>query len=140
MEIAKVAAMKSNCQSRKVGTAIVQDKRVIALGYNGVPSGVAHCEKCEKDPGNLWECHALHAEENAIISCAMYGISTIGSSMYTTLQPCYHCSKMILQSGIRSVIYLEEYPSDIKGLELLNQYSVMVFKLNELMEFNSEVR
>jgi dCMP deaminase len=135
MNLASVAAERSSCLSRQVGTAIIQDKRVIALGYNGVPSGVEHCKACDRVSGvDLWSCRALHSEENAIISCAIYGISTKGGILYTTLQPCYHCAKMILQAGITEVIYKDNYSGDQKGIEFLRNNHILVFKLSELME------
>jgi dCMP deaminase len=134
MDLAAMASMRSSCLSRQVGTAIVQDKRVVALGYNGVPSGVEHCKVCDRVSGdNLWSCRALHAEENAIISCAIYGVSTKGGVLYTTLQPCYHCSKMIFQSGITEVIYRDDYV-DSGGIDFLKENHIMVFRLSELME------
>jgi dCMP deaminase len=129
MELSKVAATRSACLSRKVGAILVRDHRVISMGYNGAPSGIPECRQCERlESGKeLMDCRAIHAEENAILQCALYGPSTIGAVMYSTLQPCFHCAKLIIQARIMRVYYLEPYP-DSRGLELLTEAKIPVIQ------------
>lgn len=121
MKIAEILATRSTCIRRKVGTVIVKDKRILATGYNGVPVGVAHCnvtgclrEKNHIPSGQRQEiCRALHAEQNAIIQAARFGICIKDSVMYCTLQPCITCAKMIINAGINEVIFEGDYPDDL---------------------------
>lgn len=114
MDIAKLAALRSTCIYRQVGAVLVKNDKIIATGYNGAISGDDHCinNYCKMDDtseGKYDYCVAVHAEANAIASCAKMGISTDGSVMYSTLLPCYTCSKLLITSGIVEVIYDQTY-------------------------------
>jgi len=133
MELAKVVAKRSTCIRQKVGAIIVKDKRILATGYNGAPSGMDHCleigclrERLKVPSGERQElCRGLHAEQNAIIQAAKFGICIEGSTLYTTHCPCITCAKMIINAGIRKVIYGKEY-ADKRGLELLKEAGIEV--------------
>ncbi|HIP62540.1 MAG TPA: cytidine deaminase [Archaeoglobus profundus] len=133
MELAKVVAKRSTCLRQKVGAIIVKDKRILATGYNGAPSGMAHCldigcerEKLKIPSGERQElCRGLHAEQNAIIQAARFGICIDGSILYTTHCPCITCAKMIINAGIKKVVYGKEY-ADKRGLELLKEAGIEV--------------
>jgi len=121
MEITKLVSNRSTCLRRKVGAVIVKDKRILTTGYNGAPRGLAHCleigclrEKEDIPSGERQElCRGLHAEQNAIVQAALYGISIKGGILYCTTQPCVTCAKMIINAGIIKVIYQEEYPDPL---------------------------
>ena len=112
----------SHCHRKQVGAIIVKDGIIIADGYNGTPSGFDNC--CEDDQGDThW--FVLHAEANAILKVARTNNSTIGSTLYITLSPCRECSKLIHQSGIRRVVYINGY-KDLSGVNFLKQAGVEV--------------
>ena len=121
MEITELVAKRSTCLRRKVGAVIVQDKRILTTGYNGAPRGLPHClemgclrEEKEVASGERQElCRGLHAEQNAIVQAALYGISIKGSILYCTTQPCVTCAKMIINAGIKRIIYQEKYPDEL---------------------------
>ena len=117
MDIARVVAGRGNCRRRQVAAVIVRDRRVVSTGYNGTPRGVTNCfaggcPRCAADgpPGaNLGECICSHAEENAIVQAAYHGISVKDGTLYCTLSPCLLCAKMIINAGIREVVYGATY-------------------------------
>ncbi|MBT8041883.1 MAG: dCMP deaminase family protein [Pontiella sp.] len=117
MDIAHVVSTRGNCCRRKVAAVIVRDKRIISTGYNGTPRGIDNCyeggcPRCASDApsgGNLGECICAHAEENAIVQAAYHGISVSEGVLYCTLSPCLMCTKMIINAGIREVVYETEY-------------------------------
>ena len=117
MEVASVVAKRATCLRRSVGAVVVKDKRILATGYNGAPTGLAHCAVvgCLRDKlgipsGQRVEiCRGLHAEQNALIQAARYGISLDGSTVYTTLEPCVTCAKMLVNAGIKRVVYEIQY-------------------------------
>lgn len=117
MDIAKAVAKRTSCLNREVGAIIVRDKQILSTGYNGPPSGAAHCEVCVRKQRNIPSgeqldvCYAIHAEQNAIILAAKYGISIKGGTLYSTLQPCSLCSKFIANSGLAEVVYEGKYES-----------------------------
>lgn len=121
MEIARLVSKRSTCLRRQVGAVIVRDKRILATGYNGAPRGLAHCietgclrEKMGVPSGRMQElCRGLHAEQNAIIQAALFGVSIDNSIIYTVTQPCVVCAKMIINAGIKKVIFDEEYPDEL---------------------------
>lgn len=127
MRMAFLAASRSNCTRRKVGAVIVKDKNVLATGYNGPPSGTVHCDVvgCIRDELNVPSgerhelCRGLHAEQNAIIQAAVHGVSIRDSVIYITTHPCVVCSKMIMNSQIREVIYAQGYPDELSELMLM---------------------
>ncbi len=133
LQIAKVVATRSTCLRRSVGALIVNDRRILATGYNGTPKGIKHCaivgclrEKLKVPSGERHElCRGLHAEHNAIIQSALYGISVKDSVMYLTNHPCIICAKMIINAGIKEVIISDTYPDKL-AQELLAEAGVRV--------------
>ncbi len=121
MEFAELARERSTCLRRKVGAIIVKDNRIMATGYNGVPSGIRHCEEagCLRAQLNVPSgqrhelCRGLHAEQNAIIQAAHLGQSIAGGTLYCTTQPCVICTKMIINAGIKRVVIRESYPDEL---------------------------
>jgi dCMP deaminase len=134
MNIAKVVASRSNCIKRKVAAIIVKDRRVISTGYNGTPKGARNCNeggcpRCNsmaRSGTELEECLCCHGEENAITQAAYHGTSLKGASLYTTFAPCLLCTKMIINSGIREVIYNQEYPLNERALALLRECGIIL--------------
>ncbi|MDK2885759.1 MAG: dCMP deaminase [Thermosipho sp. (in: thermotogales)] len=120
-KIALLIASRSTCFHRKVGAVIVKNKRILATGYNQPPSGFPHCDSigCIRDDlkiesgKNQEVCYALHAEQNALMQAARFGISTENSTIYVTHKPCSVCARLIINSGIKRVIYLEDYPDPL---------------------------
>jgi len=120
MNIARVAASRSNCLSRHVGAAIVKDRQIISTGYNGTPKGIKNCNEggCPRcwsgaESGTrLDECLCVHGEENAIVQAACNGTSIQGATLYTTFCPCSYCAKSIINAGIKRVVYREAYAMD----------------------------
>jgi len=127
---------------RKVGAVIIADKRVLTTGYNGAPKGLPHCEEtgCLREQmkvpsGERHElCRGVHAEQNAIIQAAVFGVSVKGSTMYITNYPCSVCAKLMLNAGIAEVVYEGEYKDDL-AIELLGQGDIVVrnFKRNNIV-------
>jgi len=121
MEIARVVSSRSTCLRRKVGAVIVKEKRILATGYNGAPTKLAHCEQtgCLREQmqvpsGERHElCRGLHAEQNAIIQAALHGVSINGAVIYTTYSPCAVCAKMIINAGITEVVTAASYPDKL---------------------------
>ena len=113
MGITKVVAERSTCLRRRVGAILVKDKRILATGYNGAPSGSKHCEEvgCLREDSSVPSgerhelCRGLHAEQNAIIQAAYHGIVIAGSTVYCTNRPCVICSKMLINAGIKKIFY-----------------------------------
>lgn len=117
MEMAITASKRSTCLRKDVGAVIARDGRVLSVGYNGAPSGQPHCTPQTCNTSAPCE-RAVHAEANAIAFAAKAGISTDGAELYATVSPCPYCAKLIINSGIRKVWYLEEY-RDKSGIHLL---------------------
>ncbi|MBO5791409.1 MAG: dCMP deaminase family protein [Lentisphaeria bacterium] len=134
MDIAQVAAKRSNCSRRQVAAVLVRDKRIISTGYNGTPRGVRNCNDggCPRCSSNapsgskLTECLCSHAEENAIVQAAYHGIMVKGATLYTTYSPCLLCAKMIINAGIVEVVYHERYSIDSTSMALLSEAGVKV--------------
>ena len=139
MNIAHVAAERSNCSRRRVAAVIVKDKRVISTGYNGTPRGVTNCDeggcpRCNsnvKSGHNLSECLCCHAEENSIVQAACHGISVEGSMIYTTYSPCLLCAKMIINAGIKEVVYHSRYSIDETSSLILKEAGINLRPLKE---------
>ncbi|MGI6032891.1 MAG: deoxycytidylate deaminase [Coriobacteriales bacterium] len=133
MEITQQVATRSTCLRRQVGAIIVHNKRIIATGYNGGPSGLKHCleigclrEQLGIPSGQQHElCRGIHAEQNAIIQAARYGLPIDGSVLYCTTQPCTQCTKMILNAGITEVVYANGYPDEL-AQQLLDESGIIV--------------
>ena len=126
MEMASVWARNSYCKRRQVGALIVKDRMIISDGFNGTPSGFENI--CEDENG-VTKPYVLHAEANAITKVAKSGNNSDGSTLYVTSSPCLECSKLIIQSGIRRVVYQEEYRLT-DGIDLLRKAGIEVVKLD----------
>ena len=124
IRMAKIWATNSYCKRRQVGALIVKDKMIISDGYNGTPSGFEN--DCEDN--NVTKPYVLHAEANAINKVAKSGNSSEGATLYVTASPCIECAKLIIQSGIKRVVYSEEYRLD-DGLKLLSRAGIEVEKV-----------
>lgn len=133
MTLADEVATRTTCLRRAVGAIIVKEKRILATGYNGVPTGLSHCsvtgclrEKLGVPSGQRHEiCRGLHAEQNALLQAARYGIDIEGSSIYITTQPCVVCAKMLINAGISEIIYRNPYPDEL-AMELLNESNIKI--------------
>lgn len=128
MDIAEVVSTRSNCLRRRVASVIVYDRRIISTGYNGTPRGTVNCneggcprcaEANRQSGTGLGECVCSHAEENAITQAAYHGIRLKGASLYCTMSPCLICTKMIINVGIREVVFKNAYPMSEQTIELL---------------------
>ena len=126
MEMASVWARNSYCKRRQVGALLVKDRMIISDGYNGTPAGFENI--CEDESGAT-KPYVLHAEANAITKIAKSGNSSSGATLYVTSSPCMECSKLIIQSGIRRVVYKDEYRLD-DGIKLLRRAGVDVEKID----------
>ena len=140
MQMAELTSQRSTCLRRHVGAVIVQNKHVIATGYNGAPRGLKHCaeiggclrEELNVPSGERHElCRALHVEQNAIIQAAVLGQSVDGGSIYITHQPCAICSKMIINAGISRIVVREGYPDDL-ARDILDEAGLKVVTLDKL--------
>ena len=127
MEITRLVAKRSTCLRRQVGAVLVMDKRILATGYNGAPSGLAHClevgclrEEKQVPSGERHElCRGLHAEQNVIIQAAFHGIRIQGSTLYCTNLPCAICTKMLINAGVKEIIYEGGYQDALSRQMLL---------------------
>jgi len=126
MEMAFIWANNSYCERRKVGALIVKDRMIISDGYNGTPAGFENI--CEED-NNITKPYVLHAEANAITKVAKSNNSSEGATLYVTDSPCMECSKLIIQSGIKRVVYVRQYRIT-DGLDLLKRAGVELVRLN----------
>lgn len=120
-------AKLSYCKRKQVGALIVKDRTIISDGYNGTPSGFENC--CE-DENNKTKWYVLHAEANAILKISRSTQSCEGATLYLTLSPCKECSKLIFQSGIKRVVYIQDYP-DNEGLIFLKDAGVEILKISQ---------
>lgn len=120
----RVMALRSTCPRLSVGCVIVRDKRVIASGYNGSITGDEHCEDvgCKIVEGHC--IRAIHAEQNALLQCARFGIATKGASIYVTHSPCLTCTKSLIQAGIETIYYENAYHPDPYAKELLDKAGI----------------
>ena len=126
IRMATIWAENSYCKRRQVGALIVKDKMIISDGYNGTPSGFENI--CE-DENNVTKPYVLHAEANAITKIARSNNSSEGATMYVTASPCIECAKLIIQAGIRRVVYSEKYRWE-DGLDLLRKAGIEVVYVN----------
>jgi dCMP deaminase len=134
-DIAELVARRSTCRRRQVGAVAVKDKRILATGYNGAPSGIAHCldigclrEQEGIPSGERHElCRGIHAEQNVIIQAAYHGISIRGATLYCTNLPCIICSKMLINAGIREIYYRQGY-ADSLSEELMKEAGVLLLQ------------
>ncbi|MFA6291366.1 MAG: dCMP deaminase family protein [Victivallales bacterium] len=134
MNIAEVVATRSNCMRRHVAAVIVKEGRIISTGYNGTPRGIKNCHEggCPRCASTapagtkLGECLCSHGEENAIVQAAYHGIAVKDSTIYTTFSPCLICSKMIINAGIREVVYQKSYALDGIARKILKEAKVKI--------------
>ncbi len=142
MKAALLVSERSTCLRRKVGAVLVKDKRILATGYNGAPSGITHCDvngclrqKLNIPSGQRHEiCRGLHAEQNVILQSALHGVSTKESIIYVTNTPCSICAKMILNAGIKEVVVLGDYP-DKMAIEFIKEAKLKIRKLKNQIYF-----
>ena len=126
MQMAAIWATNSYCKRRQVGALLVKDRMIISDGYNGTPSGFENI--CEDENG-VTKPYVLHAEANAISKVAQSGNSSEGATLYVTASPCMECAKLIIQSGIRRVVYRDEYRLT-DGVDLLRRAGIEVEKID----------
>lgn len=137
MQIARDVATRATCPRRSVGAVIEIERRILTTGYNGAPRGLEHCRDATKEwpEGCLIAGHcarAVHAEQNAILQAALNGVSTRGSTLYVTCQPCNNCAKMIINAGITKVVFDGDYP-DAFAMELFEQGNTELIRLRQEM-------
>lgn len=130
MKLALNVAERSTCERATVGAVLVKDHRIIATGYNGSISGDPHCDEA----GHLMRdghcIRTLHAEMNAILQCALNGVSTREATVYVTFFPCLNCTKALIQAGVSKIYYANDYRNDPYAEELLANHHVSVTQLN----------
>jgi len=135
MEMAVLASSRSTCLRRSVGAVLVKNGHVLSTGYNGAPKGLDHCEVtgCIRDKLNVPSgerhelCRGVHAEQNAIIQAAYFGVSVDGAKMYITNHPCSVCAKMMLNAGIVEVVYKGDYNDEL-AIELLKEGNIKIWR------------
>ena len=133
MEMAFLVAGRSTCERRSVGAVAVKNKRILATGYNGAPSGAKHCLEvgCKRQQLNVPSgekaelCRGVHAEQNCIIQAAYHGISLKGATLYVTNQPCSICAKMIINTGFERIVYCSPY-DDKLTFEILEESKIKI--------------
>jgi dCMP deaminase len=136
ISIAREVSGRSTCLRRQIGAVLVREKRILATGYNGAPSGIRHCDEvgCLREErripsGERHElCRGLHAEQNAIIQAALHGVAVEGSVLYSTHFPCILCAKMLINAGIKEICYMNGYPDKLSQ-EILGEAGVKIRKL-----------
>ena len=136
MKIAHIVSSRSTCLRRMVGAVIAKENHILSTGYNGAPKGFKHCEEigCIRKEMNVPEgqrhelCRGLHAEQNAIVQAAVFGVSIKKATIYTTHFPCSVCSKMIVNAEIKEVIYVSYYDDDLSQ-KILEESNIKVRKL-----------
>jgi dCMP deaminase len=135
MQIVELVKSRSTCLRRQVGALIVKDKRILTSGYNGAPAGIRHCAEvgCLRQQLNVPSgerhelCRAVHAEQNAIAQAAYMGTSVKGAAMYVSLQPCSMCAKLIINAGIKRLVFKGEYPDEL-AMSLLGEAGIELVK------------
>lgn len=136
LEVAKLVSERSTCRRRHVGAVAVRDKRILATGYNGAPSGLAHCtdigcirEKLKIPSGQRQElCRGLHAEQNIIIQAVIHKVDLKDSILYVTNQPCVTCSKLLIGVGIKKIVITQGYPDEL-ARRMLREAGIKIRKV-----------
>lgn len=136
LELAHLVSKRATCLRRNVGAVLVKEKRILATGYNGAPSGITHCEitgclreKLKIPSGERHElCRGLHAEQNCLLQAALHGTGTKGSHLYITTQPCIICAKMIINAGIEEIVFEGDYP-DKMAVDFLKEAGVRIRRI-----------
>jgi dCMP deaminase len=140
--ITRAVASRSTCLRRHVGAIVVRDKRILTTGYNGAPAGLQHCSQagCMRDQLGIPSgerhdlCRGLHAEQNALVQAALHGISVQGATLYCTFAPCAICAKMLINAGVKKVVFLDSYPDQL-ARDLLDEAGVESAKGGGSAEF-----
>ena len=135
MSIVELVKERSTCLRRQVGALIVKDKRILSTGYNGAPMDVPHCDEvgCLRQELNVPSgtkhelCRAVHAEQNAIVQAALYGVPLKDSTLYITDSPCVICAKLAINAGIKKVVYKGDYPDEL-AKKLLDEANIEIIK------------
>jgi len=138
MEMAHVVSKRSTCLRRNVGAILVKDKHILSTGYNGAPKGLKHCSEvgCLRvnlnvPSGERHElCRGLHAEQNAIIQAAVFGVSIKGSTLYCTNTPCVVCVKMLINAGVKEIVYSGDYPDKL-AKTMLSESNIKIKNFNK---------
>ena len=136
LEVAVLVSKRATCLRRKVGAVLVKDKKILATGYNGAPSGLKHCidigclrERLKIPSGERHElCRGLHAEQNVLLQAALHGTSTKDSILYVTNQPCIICAKMLINAGILEIVISGDYP-DKMARQFFKEAKIKVRKI-----------
>ena len=136
LEITALVSDRSTCLRRKVGAILVKNNRILSTGYNGAPAGIKHCEitgclreKLRIPSGERHElCRGLHAEQNALLQAALHGVGVRGARLYSTIQPCIICAKMLINAGISDIIIASGYP-DKMAARFLKEAGIEVKKI-----------
>lgn len=139
IDITRLVASRSTCLRRQVGALLVKDRNILATGYNGTPSGVTHCadvgclrERLKVPSGERHElCRGLHAEQNAIIQAARHGVNIDGSTLYCTTMPCIICTKMLINAGIRRIVFEDGYADEL-AREMVAETGIEVSQFQRL--------
>ena len=139
MDITFLVAKRATCRRRQVGAVLVKDKRILSTGYNGAPMGLAHCldTGCLREQNNIPSgerhelCRGLHAEQNAIIQAAYHGVSVNNSILFCTNLPCIICLKMIINAGIKKIVYKDGYADEL-SYDMIRESGI------ELAEYRAE--
>ncbi|MDI6916790.1 MAG: dCMP deaminase family protein [Thermoplasmatales archaeon] len=138
MEMAHLASKRATCIRHNVGCVVVKEKRILATGYNGAPKGLKHCEEvgCVRTQLNVPHgerhelCRGLHAEQNAIIQAAVFGVSIKNSTFYSTHYPCSICAKMLINAGIKEIVYDKNYEDEL-AKQILSESNIIVRKFKK---------
>lgn len=138
MEMAQVVSKRSTCLRRKVGAILVKDKHILSTGYNGAPKGLKHCSEigCLRENLNVPSgerhelCRGLHAEQNAIIQASVFGTSIKDSVLYCTNTPCVVCVKMLINAGVKEIVFDGDYPDDL-AKQILSESNIKIRKFNK---------
>jgi dCMP deaminase len=133
IKIAKTVAERSTCLRRKVGAVLVSEKRILSTGYNGAPKGLAHCfdvgclrDKLRIKPAERIEiCRGIHAEQNALVQAAYFGLPVAGATLYATHFPCITCAKMLINAGIKRIVIENTYP-DTLAKKMIKEAGILV--------------
>ncbi|PIS28319.1 cytidine deaminase [Candidatus Saganbacteria bacterium CG08_land_8_20_14_0_20_45_16] len=133
LKITADVSERATCVKRKVGAIIVKDNRILSTGYNGTPKGFKHCEElgCLRKEmgipsGHRHElCRGLHAEQNAIIQAAVHGVKISGGTLYCNYQPCVICAKMMINAGLKKLVYTGGYPDEL-AKQMLDESQIQV--------------
>jgi len=143
MRMAELASTRSTCLRRQVGAVIVKEKRVLSTGYNGAPKGLKHCaevgclrQQLNVPSGTMHElCRGVHAEQNAVIQAAYFGVSIKDSTIYTTAFPCVVCAKILVNAGVIEVVYRDDY-MDKLSKAILDESHVLIRRVTTGNEVN----